>query len=78
MTTRRQFLRNAALASAGLAFNGIYTKTNAAGYSRIIGANNKVNLAHIGIGNRGGEIINDFDNTGLANVVALCVVDLGA
>ncbi|MDO5523309.1 MAG: Gfo/Idh/MocA family oxidoreductase [Bacteroidia bacterium] len=78
MTTRRQFLRNAAFASAGLALNGVYTKTNAASYSRIIGSNKKVNLAHIGIGYRGWEIINDFDKTGLANVVALCDVDLGA
>ena len=51
---------------------------NAASYSRIVGANKKINLAHIGIGNRGWEIIEQFDNTGLANVVALCDVDLGA
>ena len=78
MTTRRDFLKKTAIASAGIALNGIYTKTNAASYSRIMGANQKVNLAHIGIGNRGWEIINDFDKTGLANVVALCDVDLGA
>ena len=79
MTTRREFIRNAALVSAGLAMSGgISTKMNAASYSRVVGANKKVNLAHIGIGNRGWEIINDFDKTGLANVVALCDVDLGA
>jgi hypothetical protein len=78
MTTRRDFLKSTALASAGIALSGIYTKTNAASYSRIVGANRKVNLAHIGIGNRGWEIINDFDKTGLANVVALCDVDMGA
>ncbi|HCB87785.1 MAG TPA: oxidoreductase, partial [Porphyromonadaceae bacterium] len=50
MTTRRDFLRNTALASAGIALSGIYTKTNAASYSRIVGANRRVNLAHIGIG----------------------------
>lgn len=59
MTTRREFLRNAALASAGLAVGGISTKMSAAGYNRVLGANNKVNLAHIGIGNRGCEIINN-------------------
>jgi predicted dehydrogenase len=78
MTTRRDFIRNAALASAGLAMSGISAKMNAASYNRVVGANRKVNLAHIGIGNRGWEIINDFDKTGLANVVALCDVDLGA
>ena len=56
MTTRREFIRNAALASAGLALGGVSTGTNAASYSRIDGANKKVNLAHIGIGNRGWEL----------------------
>lgn len=78
MTNRRDFIKSAALASAGLAFGGISTKINAAGYSRIVGANKKVNLACIGIGNRGWEIIQDFDRTDLANVVALCDVDMGA
>lgn len=78
MTTRREFIRNATLASAGLTIGGISTKMNAASYNRVVGANAKVNLAHVGIGNRGWEIINDFDRTGLANVVALCDVDMGA
>lgn len=78
MTTRREFLRNAALASVGLAFTGLTSKANAASYNRIMGSGKKVNLALIGIGNRGWEIMNDFDKTGLANVVALCDVDLGA
>ncbi|HBG41458.1 MAG TPA: oxidoreductase, partial [Porphyromonadaceae bacterium] len=78
MTTRREFIRNAAFASAGLAFGGISTKMNAASYSRIVDANRKVNLAYIGIGNRGWEIMNDLDNTGLADIVALCDVDMGA
>jgi predicted dehydrogenase len=78
MTTRREFIKSAAWASAGLAVGGFSTKTSAASYSRIAGANKKVNLAYIGIGNRGWEIMNDFDKTGLTNVVALCDVDMGA
>ena len=77
MTTRREFLKSAALASAGVALGGFPVATTAASYNRIYGANKKVNLAHIGIGHRGWEIIKDFDKTGLANVVALCDVDLG-
>jgi len=38
----------------------------------------KVNLAGIGIGHRGGEILKALHATGLANVVALCDVDMGA
>ena len=38
----------------------------------------KVNVALIGIGNRGDQVERDVAATGLANVVALCDVDLGA
>jgi predicted dehydrogenase len=77
MVTRRNFLKTAAMASAGVVV-GTVSPLNAAGYSRVVGANRKVNLACIGIGNRGEQIINDFDRTGLANIVALCDVDMGA
>ena len=84
MTTRREFLRSAAMASAGLAFSGMASKATAAinqtaqSYNRIVGASNKVNIAFVGIGNRGLEVLKEFDKTGLANIVALCDVDLGA
>ena len=38
----------------------------------------KVNLACVGIGNRGTQIIQDLHATGLANIVALCDTDMGA
>lgn len=61
MTTRRGFIRNATLTSVGLAMGGVATGMTAASYNRVMGANKKVNLAHIGIGNRGWDIVNDFD-----------------
>jgi hypothetical protein len=76
MITRRNFLKTATVASAGLAIGGL--ELNAANYRQIVGANGKVNLAGVGIGFRGGEIIKEFEKTGLANVVALCDVDMGA
>lgn len=76
MPSRRKFLKSAALASAGVAMSGLHT--SAKSYNRIIGANSKVNLACIGIGNRGGEILNTLNDTGLANIVALCDIDMGA
>jgi predicted dehydrogenase len=39
---------------------------------------NRVNLACIGIGNRGADIAKALHATGLANIVALCDTDLGA
>jgi len=80
MFTRRNFLKTSGLVTAGLAMGGLNSvnSMSAASYSNIKGANRKVNLACVGIGNRGAEIINDFDRTGLANIVALCDVDMGA
>lgn len=46
--------------------------------SSVLGANEKVNLACIGIGGQGGGIANTLFNTGHANVVALCDVNMGA
>jgi len=77
MTTRREFFRKSALAGAGLVFAGASSKVNAASYQRIVGANRRINIAHVGIGNRGWEIIRDFDRTNMVNVTALCDVDLG-
>ncbi len=67
--SRRKFLKQAVLASAAVvAAPNILTARD----------QQKVNLACIGIGNRGGEIIPELYKTGLANIVALCDVDMGA
>ncbi|MFV0607266.1 MAG: Gfo/Idh/MocA family protein [Niabella sp.] len=84
MSNRRNFIKTIAITSAGVSLVGCKVGSTsastmaAASYKNIIGAGKKVNLAHIGIGNRGLEIIKDFEKTGLANVVALCDVDLQA
>jgi len=80
MITRRNFLKASGLATASLALGSLneLRSMSASGATRIAGANRKINLACIGIGNRGADIIPEFDKTGLANIVALCDVDLGA
>lgn len=77
MTTtpdRRRFLRQALAAGATTAIAPAWLHAA----PRTIGASGKVNLACIGIGNRGAQIIAEFAKTGLANIVALCDTDLGA
>ncbi|RPD41451.1 Gfo/Idh/MocA family protein [Chitinophaga barathri] len=74
--SRRSFLKHAMLASAAAATPGILMAGQRG--PRRIGPNDKVNLACIGIGNRGGEITEAFAKTGLANFVAFCDVDMGA
>jgi Predicted dehydrogenases and related proteins len=74
MITRRNFLKTAGLLSAGLAVNGM--ESTAATHKVFRGE--KVKLACVGIGYRGGDIIKDFEKTGLAEVTVLCDVDMGA
>ncbi|MCB0729863.1 MAG: Gfo/Idh/MocA family oxidoreductase [Ignavibacteriae bacterium] len=83
---RREFLKKSLFAIGGatlLPYDKIFgskriwdEKTQS--FSNIsTSANEKVRLASIGIGHRGGEILNDFYNTGLVDIVALCDVDMG-
>ena len=80
-STRRAFLRQSLALGALTAFPTILTKAvcaNETPLSSQASAGERVNLACCGIGNRGGEIILALYNTGLANIVALCDVDMGA
>ena len=69
-TSRRSFMSSTVAASAMTAFPFIRTAQGAS-------ANEKVNLACVGIGNQGGKDINDLYNTGLCNIVALCDTEIG-
>lgn len=67
--SRRDFIKNSALLTAAAAFPNILHSRN---------AGEKVKLACIGIGNQGGSDVMSLFNTGLAEIVALCDVDMGA
>jgi hypothetical protein len=67
--SRRRFLKDAMMASAAAA---------TAPYILKGGPQQKINIAYIGIGNRGWDVIQGLQKTGLTNVVALCDVDMGA
>ena len=71
--SRRNFISRAALAGGG-----IILSNSLLGKIPLAAANERVNLACIGIGFRGAEIIKDLYKTGLCNIVALCDVDMGA
>jgi predicted dehydrogenase len=77
---RRNFLRQLSVITAASAFTGFSLEELSAQNPkpRKVGVAEKVNLACIGIGNRGGEIIKDLFKTGHCNIVALCDTDMGA
>ena len=59
-TTRREFLAKTGLATAGIAFGA--NAVNASGYRQIAGANEKINIGFIGLGNRGSQLLGLFMN----------------
>jgi predicted dehydrogenase len=69
--SRRSFIKQSMLLSAAATLP-IITKAGKTAPS------DKVNLACIGIGNQGGNDVEAFAATGLANFVAFCDVDMGA
>lgn len=77
--TRLDFLKTTGLAASGVVLGG----SQAAGavpeivpQKAVKGSGRKVNLALIGIANQGASVAKEFINSGLANIVAVCDVDL--
>jgi len=51
-TNRREFIRNVAVGAAGITIGGMATGFSAKSYSRIVGANDRLNVALMGCGRR--------------------------
>jgi len=71
---RRTFLKGTLSASALCFLPNAHVRASAGK----VAPSDKVNLALIGIGGRGGSMAKTFDTTGRANMVALCDVDMGS
>ncbi|UIR57034.1 Gfo/Idh/MocA family oxidoreductase [Sphingobacterium sp. SRCM116780] len=71
--SRRSFLKKSVVAGGA-----VVTANSLLGNVALAKPNERVNLACIGIGNRGSDIIKELYKTGLCNIVALCDVDMGA
>ena len=76
--SRRSFIKKAAIFSAAVPtiLTSVKGRTKAAPV-KFAPANERVNLAVCGIGNRGSEVISAFARTGLCNFVAFADVDMG-
>ncbi len=72
---RRTFIQGA-LAAGGFALlpTGVFGATSR---NRPTSPNEKINLACVGIGNRGNDDLQAFMATGLVNIVALCDTEIG-
>ena len=77
-TTRRDFLKKSTMAAAGLSVTGVAHNSVAAPIietkKRVIGANDKVRVGFIGVGNRGTQLLHLFMEQPDCEVAALCDV----
>ncbi len=70
--SRRDFIRKSSLAAAGVSFS--LSAIKASSYSRIVGANERVRMGFIGVGNRGTQLLTSFMTHADAEIAALCDV----
>src|SRR5690606_23951870 len=73
MTNRRDFIQKSILSTTGIAVGGM--GFSAKSYANIIGANETVNVAVIGIHGMGQSHIREYSKLKNARVIALCDVD---
>lgn len=74
-TNRREFIRNSALGAAAIAIGGTATGFSAKSYSRIIGANDRLNIALMGCGRRVGAYYASLqDKNNNVDVAYICDV----
>jgi len=72
LTTRREFIAKTGVATAGLTIGA--ANLTAASCARAIGANDKIRVGFIGVGNRGSQVLKLFMNEPDCEVAALCDV----
>lgn len=75
MEKRREFIKNMALGSVGLAISGPVLGINAKSYKNILGANDRIRVATIGVNGRGNSMAGTFAKQKNAEVACVCDVD---
>ncbi len=76
--TRRNFLKKVGIGSSALLVGGVLPGFSAASYKRIIGSNDRINLAVVGVKNRGKALAVNFARRNDCEVVTICDVDTRA
>ncbi|MDY0098920.1 MAG: Gfo/Idh/MocA family oxidoreductase [Bacteroidales bacterium] len=72
-TSRREFLTKTGMAAAGITI-GASAPLSASNFKRVPGANDKINMGFIGVGNRGSQLLKLFMDQPDIRVAALCDV----
>lgn len=69
-SSRREFIATTTMATVAMALGG--RTLTAAGYSRIAGANEKIRMGFIGLGNRGSQLLRLFMSNPDVEIAAFC------
>lgn len=72
ITTRREFIAKAGIATAGITFGAAHM--SAVSYAKAMGSNDKIRVGFIGVGNRGSQVMELFRGEPDCEVAALCDV----
>lgn len=74
-SSRRAFLKKATVLGAGAAVGGVLPGFSAGSYRRIIGANEKIRVAMMGVNSRGFALASNFSAQSNCDVIYVCDVD---
>tara|TARA_B100001778_G_C18574431_1_gene624192 strand:+ start:130 stop:1488 length:1359 start_codon:yes stop_codon:yes gene_type:complete len=78
LNSRRDFIKKTATVSSAMAFGGVLPMFNAKSYSRIKGANDRINISVMGVNSRGNALAQNFAIQNNCDVIHLCDVDTRA
>jgi predicted dehydrogenase len=73
--SRRDFIKKAGLGSAAITLGGTVFGLDAKSYSRVMGANSRIRIAHVGVNSRGDELAKNFVKQKNAEIIYICDVD---
>lgn len=75
MTTRRNFIKKVSIGTAAASVGGVLPGFSAKSYSNIVGANDKIRMAAIGVNSRGNALAGGFAREENCEIVYVCDVD---
>lgn len=78
MSTRREFIRQAAVVSAAFTFGGLMDGIASDRKGKVLGANDRINIAVIGVNSRGKALAKNFSKIPQCEVTHLCDCDSNA
>ena len=76
--SRRDFIKKTGTVSSAMAFGGVLPMFNAKSYSRIKGANDRINISVMGVNSRGNALAQNFAIQNNCDVIHVCDVDTRA